>query len=798
MALEKWLAEFVQSMRRLLASPGHAILAIGTLTVGILVTVVFFGSVNGVAFKPNHTPGLDRIVALRMTRGNDVLGNQWLVPDVRQALIDRRPRSLRVFGSVRHVQTVLTLGDLSKPVLVEEVEGRYFDLFHVRPVIGRLLTEAESDCCAVISQRFWQTELGSSETVLGTNVRLLGRPYTVVGVVPIEFRGTIMPHLFVTDAWVSQRSDPSTASWQVNVFARLADDASISSADAEVRAISAGIDSRDSTYGLGLLPAERGMLPTQMVIANAVFATAAIGVSVILLLIACGNGMNLLLAKAATRTREFAVRLALGAGRADLVRTLSCDALAITVPAAIVSSILAVPLLKLLDSSSLPSADALTVRVDLSADASVALYGIAAAIAVAVLLSVGSAAVLSGIDPARLLAGTATTDGATARGALRVRLISWQLAASTALLILAAICIRTVTSGIGTGATFDTDRIAIGQLGLAAARYEEPEVRQFLTKISAVAQSSDAKLAVATGLPVSGDGEPLAVGSEVTEARARSTRARSLSVSADFFAVLGIKFIQGTGFSSGSQSDAVIINKSLATRVWPGQDPTGRSLWMTDSVTPLRVVGVVEDTAGGSGSADLQRFLFLPIAHHYSRRLHVLLRGNGTGGEAVARLRETVRSADPGVPVLSPVPLGRYAGAMGQFATLVAWPLTLVGLIGTLMAAAGLYAVTAHSTASRRKEYGIMKALGAGTMPIVRTVLREGTIVVLRGTGIGIVVAMVIASFLPIAFLAGISSFDLSAFLAVPIGALAVSVLAMLPSAWRADRSDPMKAIRQL
>jgi hypothetical protein len=321
-----------------------------------------------------------------------------------------------------------------------------------------------------------------------------------------------------------------------------------------------------------------------------------------------------------------------------------------------------------------------------------------------------------------------------------------------------------------------------------------------MSRLAALPPHDGGHVALLTDLPVPASTGIARVGVAYRAGAGANALTRVIGVSPGFLDALSLPLAAGVSLSSvvESRADAVVIDETLARALWPAGDAVGRRLWFSGEDEPRTVVGVVTPPATASGLQNLRRFVFVPIESQHPTTFDVVLRGPGSDLALFADLRRIVTAADPNALLLDPQPLRDYVDPYASVATAALWPTMVAAGLAILMAIAGLFAVVHHNVIARLQEFGIRRALGAPSTRIYGMIVRESLGVVARGTAIGAVMSIPLVLVLPKTMLFALRVDDLAVMGAIPAGAFLTAVLAMLPPAYRATRSDPLAAMRVL
>lgn len=786
--------------RRAWVTTRTSVVAVGATAVAVAVCTAAFALVNGAVLKPVGIRSLDRIASVAIAVNGSAAPYMGFTPERFSRLKERAPGALGSWVGVTGTEANLSTDGVSQPVLVEEVSGPYFDLLHVRPLFGELPDSHHFEGNgAVIGERLWRRTFGSDPRALGSVVRLMSRPFVIVGIAPATFRGVRLPELLSADVWIPMGA-VSSGPFAMQVFAGLTPGVSFAAARNGIRTLGRGLDPSDPSIGVDLLPAWRGMVPEPLIAIGSAVAVASVVVCCAILLLAGATAVNLSRARFLSRRREFAVRLALGAERSHLTRQAVADALAMTVPAAILGAGLAMLLLKLADTRQLlPGTGAFVAEINSTPDVRVVGFVVLAAIVLTVLLARAEVEAVW-MDSAALGGGGLAANGVSPSISARMQLGTWQLSVATTLLILTGLFLRSSASRVERDAAFPIDHAVLGQVQVPTSPRASGAASQLAARMIEMPRPNGSRLEVTTDLPL-----PRSTGIQRASVSAGgkagpTALTQVIGVSAGFLDVLGVAVMRGSGLATAphAQVDHALVDVTLANALWPAGDAVGRRFWLSGSDRSLEVVGVVASPAVGGTPQDLRRFVFVPFETRDAASFDVLLKGPGSDAALTNQLRHIVTAANSSATLIDPGPLRSYADPYTRVAAAAFGPTMIAALLAIVLTAAGLYAVVNHNVVSRLYEFGIRNALGATRASIYSMVIRECVAVVVRGTAIGVGVAAFASLLLPTQIVFTLNGRDLLMLTAIPAGAFLVAILAMLPAARRATRSDPLAAMRAL
>ena len=811
------------AVRLLARNPLFALTAALSLAIGIGANTTIFTIANALLFRsPVGIADAGRLVDVGRTQDGrgfdnnsypnylDVRQRQTVFEDVYAFRTEPQPMSLAVPGSPG--------GDAgAERIYSITVSGNYFTVLGVRPHAGRFFTSADGDriggsAFVVLSHKTWTRRFNGDPGVIGQPILLNGHPLTVVGVAPEGFHGTT---ILTGDAWVpiamadwtmprigAAILNNRTGVWLL-MGGRLKSGVTVAQAQAEMDVIGRNLEREHPTEnrGRGLKVMATAPVPGEGAAIVGGFIAILMGIVGLVLVIACVNLAGVLLARAAARRREIAVRLAVGAGRGRLVRQLLTEALMMFAIGAVaglaIARVMTALLVGLLPSLPVP------IDVSLPLDTRVVAFTLALSFI---------AAVASGLAPALHASRTDIVsnlkDGSLGRfGRLRLRhaFVVGQVALSLLLVVTAGLFLRALQRAATMDPGFDPRGVELTAIDLSMAGYDETRGRVFahrlLDEVRGLAGVESA--AIASILPLGGSGfslGPVAVPGAAGPDGPQWTDADWNVVEPGYFATMRLALVAGRDFTGDDRDGArpvVIVNETLARRFWPGQDPLGREVLMSTGrqQTPrMVVVGVARDFKYRSlGDRDRQ-FVFVPLQQQYIARLTVVAR-TAEGRRLQGEIRSLLARMDSNLPIVRAQTLEDYT-AIGLIPQRVAASVSgSLGIVGLLLAAIGIYGVTAYMVTSRTREIGIRIALGAQRGDVMRMVLGQGMTLAAGGALIGLVLAAG-ASRLLGALLFGIGPMDPLAFAGSAILFCLIGLAACSAPARRATEIHAIEALR--
>jgi len=781
------------AIRLLRKSPAFTLLALLCLALGIGVNASIFSLLDSVYLRPLPVGNADRVVVL-----SRAASPRFPYPEYR-ALRDRN-QSLDGLAVSEPEESDLSFEGNAMLIGAEPVSANYAAVLGARTCLGRWFTR-EDEPAAVISYHAWQQLFHGDRGVLGKTIRSESHAYTVVGVAPPEFAGIYAP--LRIDLWVPFRY------WAGNdadrrlamVFGCLKHGVGVAQATAELNAV-ATLSHRENP---NLAKDAHAPLALELVrgIPNPVGRRQAMPVVMLLmtvvalvLLIACMNVGNLLVARGLGRQREIAVRLALGAGRARVLRQLMTENLALGLLGGAAGVLVGYATNRLLVAAlpMLPFGE--VFRLDLPLDYRVLLYTGSVALLTALLFGLLPALQSSRGDLPAVLRGANVAGG---RLRLRLAMLTGQIALSLVLLLTAGLFARLVVGFHYLDPGFASANRLYAPAFVPAPQFTPASGRVFydrtLARLRALSGVRGASLT--TRLPMYAAG---IAGTCVAREGDHPMPATSTTIDRDFLNTLRIPLLEGRGFSSADEVDrppVAIVNQTLARRLWPNQPAAGRTFQAgCDHPRTLQVVGVARDSKIRSMNEVTLPHFYLPFSQAYEGGIvFLVVETAGDAGPLMERVRQTLVSADPDFRTYGVRRLSDSLDASLWQARFELWVLGILGALALLLAAVGMYGVLAFHVTARTREIGIRVALGARPPDVVRLVIAQGLRVTAAGVAIGLLISA-LASRLLASLLQGVSPTDAVTWSAAVAVWIAVALVACWLPARRAARVQPLVALR--
>jgi putative ABC transport system permease protein len=783
--------------------PGFTVVAVFTLALGIGANSAIFSVVNGVLLRPMTLEEPDRLIKIWETF---LPGGQGTVsvPNLR----DWREQNTVFNGIAAYNFSSLNLGGQDSPERLSGaiVSTNFFDVVGVQPRLGRAFRAGEDEAgrnhVALLSHRLWQRAFGGDAGVVGKDVLLNGESYTVIGVMPPEFR---FPSR-LTEMWVPLVIPPDLVNKRDNhwmfTLARLKPDVGFERAREQMITIAKRLEQQypDSQAGRSvfLIPLQeetvQGIRPALRAL---MFAVGFV------LLIACANVANLLLARATSRRREIAVRTALGAGRLRLVRQLLTESLLLAAAGGALGLALAkwgVAALLVLAENFLPRAN------EVGLDWRVAAFTAALSLLTGIFFGLIPALQSSRVDLQSTLKEGAGAGSGAQTNWLRGALVVGELAATLVLLIGSGLLIKSFIRLYETDLGFKAENVLTMSLALPQSKYPDAQAAAAFHQklIERVASLPGARSAgVINYLPLQqwGFNGGIAIEGQGAYEPGRAPLAEFRAISPDYFRTMGVPLIRGRFFTAedqGNSGPVVIVNQTLAQRYMPGQDPIGKRIraigndWRT-------VVAVVGDVRQSGVTQAVRAEVFVPVTQAIwaplTQTMSLAMRADAEPEALIAAVRTAVREVDPAQPVFNVKTMEAVVADSISDRRLNMLLLGIFAAVALTLAVIGIYSVMSYTVSQSAREIGIRMALGARPMDVWKLVVGQGMVLTLVGVSLGVAGAFGLTRLMA-TLLYGVTATDPLTFAAVSALLALVALLACFVPARRATKVDPMVALR--
>ena len=806
--MNKLFQDLRYGARIMLKQPAFTLVAVITLALGIGANTAIFSLVNSILLRPLPFRDPDRLV--RVIQASPKLGlATWGVSQANYAAYRDQNHSFETVALFNSTGVNLTGVGEPERLPVTNVTSDFFKVFGVSPLLGRTFVEGEDvagkNTVCVISYAFWQRRFGGDANVVGKMINLNNTPTQIVGVMSPDFK---FPRLEI-DLWTPMALDTQRrAPYIFSVIARLKPGVQVAQAQADTTGIIQNYGRQNpntsETVGLAEGNGPRTIVqPIKEVLLGRTQKPLLVLLAAVafVLLIACANVANLLLARATSRTREIAVRVSLGATPRRIARQLLTESVLLSITGAIVGVGLATLGVRMLDK--LPIAG--IVRIE---EVSVSGRVLAFTAALSVLTGL-----LFGLMPALRAYAMGITagmrdgaHGSVSHRRLNSALVAVQFALSVVLLIGAGLLLKSFQRLESVDLGFNAENTLTMVATLPRAQYdnEEKALRFYDAAIERLRTSPGIKsVGLTTNLPfgdggnVDGfivEGQEPAEGQPVTQ----TEQAEIVSMTPGTLQTLGIPLLQGRDFQTTDKADTplvAIIDETLARRYWPAGDAIGRRIETTGDRQKMTIVGIVGGIKHRSLAEEKSPHIYAPLAQAPAPRASFVVRTDGPPSASIGTFRAAIKQVDPNMPLYLVRSMTEIIGQTLATQRLTNILLTAFAILALLLAAVGIYSTMSVYVGSRTKEFGIRLALGAEPRVLRRVVLRQGMLLTAVGVAIGVVGALALTRTIQ-SLLFEVSTTDPIVFTAIPLLLVFVSLLACYTPARRATKVDPLVALR--
>ena len=807
-------------LRMLRKHKGFTLVAMLTLALGIGVNTAVFSLVDAVLWRPLAAPQPERLVAVYTTGGDG--GGYRSVSYADYQYYRDQQKSLADLAAYARVPVKLRSGDQIEQIGTELVTGNFFSVLRLNAVQGRLFTLADDGTrgahpVAVISYRLWRDRYNLDPQVVGRTLNLNGHDFSIIGVAPEQFSSVVLDWGHQPDLWLPMMMQPQVmptsdgvdvlqnrdARWLL-VVGRLKDGVERAQAEADLKTLSAQLAAAWPQHNAGrqaiMLPLQQARFwpeYRQEISRLLTMLQMLVGMA---LLVACFNVANMLLARAAARRKETGIRLALGAGHWRLLRQWLTESLLLASLGAGAGLLFAQWLMALFASFPLPFKIALAIEPRL--DVRVLGFTLLAAVTTSLILCLALWRQATKID--LVAAIKESQSGKPGRALAGGVLVVAQIALSLVLLFVAVLLTRSLWNQRTVETGYQTDRVLLARFDLDPRQFTASQgldfYQQLLDRTRALPGVEMASLTKNVPInrlrmkkpPVAGEG----VDTERTE---NLLQAEPDFISPGYFQTLGVRLLDGREFDARDTEASlrvVIVNQTLARRLWPGRSALGQRLKIAGEEPHYTVIAVAPDLKYRALIEAPQPYYYLPLAQHYLREMTLQVRTTTTPLALATSLRQTARAINANAFIQEISTLdGQIAQALAQ-PRLTAWSASLLGLLALALAATGLYSVMAYAVSRRTQEIGIRMALGAQNGKVLRLVVKQGMTLALAGIVCGLPMALASTRVMR-SLLYGVSVTDPLTLILLPILLLVIALLACWIPAQRAAKVDPLVALRQ-
>ena len=811
-----FLKELKQALRRLWKTPGFTLAALIVLALGIGANTAIFSIVNGVLLRPFPYRHPDRLVQL------------YHVPPAKQFPgIDTFPLSAANYldwerqndvfdSSAIYSFTSLRMTGSGDPKVLQgsRVETSFFPTLEAQPLLGRMILPGDEqpghEHVIVLSHKLWKSDFGGNRDIVGKNVELNGQAYTVIGVMPSDFDKPSYAFFWTPLVW-----DPAEKAVRGEhhfyALARLKPGVSIAEAQANLGTIAARLAQQypadDAGWGAKVIGLREDTVSD---VRKPLFIL--LGAVVFVLLIACANMANLILAKTLDRRKEIAIRTALGANRARIIAHVLTEAILMSIAGGALGLIVAQYGTKIVVDffgSNLPRVQ------EISVDGTVLAFTFGIAVLTGIVAGAWPAWRMSKADPQDALKQGGRTDAASGGRRTRNALVVVEVALSLVLLVGAGLLIRTLWNLRGVNPGFEPEHVLTMSVGVAETDYSTPEqewafLDEVLRRVRALPGVKAA--GVTDSLPLTGGGsiQPVAVEGQPAVDMSHQPEVGVRVVSPGLMDAMRIPLMRGRRFSesdTATSNQVLIISEAMARQFWPNENPIGKRLALTFSSDKMReVVGVIGNVKDeGLDSKAPESMVYYPMSQltwpserfgkFHSFPLQMAVRTEMNPADATAGIRAAIHAVSANTPILDVKTMDDWVSesiAPQRFNMILL--ATFAGL-ALLLASVGIYGVLAYAVRRRVREIGVRMALGAQIEDVLRMILVEGLKPTLAGVAIGLAAAVALSRVLS-TLVFGVKATDVTTFATVSVILVSVGLLASILPAYRATRVDPLQTLR--
>ena len=811
-------------IRVLLKSPGFLAAAVLSLALGIGANTTIFTLINSLFLQQLPVEKPSELMYVYGTDSsntqNQVLGAY--LPVSYPNYVDYKNSNdvfedLAVYAFPNPVS--LGGGDKPEPVNVQVVSGNYFSVLGVKAAMGRVfLPEEDRDAgtstVVVLNHKFWQRRFGGNPGIVGQTIRLNGQPFTVAGVAPLGFDGTI--GIFPPDMWAPVASHPYVVAATFpggpidknrrllffNIFGRLKPSIGVPQAQSAMQTIGSRLESEFPNENKGrnvaMIPLTEATIPPQLRDVLVQGSGVLMGIVGLVLLIACANIANLMMARATARRREFTVRLALGGSRSQLVRQLLIEGVLLALPGAALAILIAMGgrsvILSMLPDFLNPQS------ISMPIDSTVLAFTLGLAIFSAMLFSIVPSLHASRSD---LSADLKERGGTGVRGRFHARnlLVLFQVVLSVVALASAGLFLRSLSNAQAVDLGFEHDRLVVLNYDVNSNRYDQGRGKQYHRQIVERVRSVPgvAAVTIASEVPLNPPFQrSVFIEGQENAANNRGALVYTNIITPGYFETVRMPLMRGRDFTDADregQQSVVIINEAMARRFWPDQDALGKRFRFFGEMEPRLIVGIARNAKYVFVGEDPQSMAYTPLEQGYAPAMSLVVRTEGRPELLQATIEREVRSIDPEISLTNIQTSSGLLAASLTGARVTAILLSIFGSVALSLAAIGIYGVMSYSVNLRSQEIGIRMALGAERSGVLWMVLRQGMMIVGIGLAAGLAIAMAVSRLLS-GLLYGVGMADLPAFAGTAAVLLTVALIANYIPARRATHVDPIRVIR--
>jgi predicted permease len=823
--MQRVLQDIRYAARMLAKNRGFAAIAILSLALGIGANTTIFTVVNAILLNPLPVRDISRLVQVdtvdtktRVTNANATkLGMSY--PNFQDYAKDNQ-----VFSGLSAIVGPLPLtwsGEAEpKQVLGQMVSANYFDVLGLRPAIGRFFLSDEDskpggNNIAVLSHSLWVNKFGSDPNIIGKVLTLNATPYTVIGVGPRGFKGTFT-FGSAEEIWVPVSMYPQVLAGffkdnfndrrflATTMIGRLKDGVTIGGAEASLKTVASRLETAfpkdNASRSVALTPLTDAVVGVNNHSQMALAGGLMMGIVGVVLMIACVNVANLLLAQAARREKEISLRAALGASRRRVIQQLFTESLVLAILAGIAGAVIAWAGRATLWSFRPPFLQ--DGDLQLGFDSHVLFFTVGVSLLTAVLIGVAPALKVAKPNLVEVLnVGGRGGSVSWTRNRFRSLLVVTEIALALVALVGAGLFVRSMHNAEKVDPGFESKNLFVFAFDLGALHYDEGRGQQFYRNAIERAEATPnvASATIASNLPLGGGFARTVFPEGQSETTGyRGTLTQLDDVAPSYFKTLRIPLVSGRTFTDDDRKDTtpvVVVNEAMAKHFWPGENAVGKRFHFFGETKLREIVGVVHDTVLNAIGEDPQPQVYLPLTQDFAPAATMQVRTNGAPEGAIATVRRNVQNIDNSLALTNFNTIGELLDQGLYASRLGAALLTLFGVIALILSVVGVYGVLSYSVSQQTREIGIRMAMGAQAGGVLKLVVKQGMRLAVAGLVLGLVIA-ILAMRLMSSLLFGVSPHDPLIFGAVVLILATAAVLACYFPARRASRVDPLVALR--
>jgi putative ABC transport system permease protein len=808
--------EIRQAIRLLLNNPGFTAIAALSLALGIGANSAIFSLADAILLRPLPIPQPSHVLNLRTATPSTPLDGVSF-PEYR----DIRDKNQSLAGLVAFQFT--TVGFAATPKALPQmrmgqmVSDNFFKVLDVQPALGRAFLADEGkvpgrDAIAILSYHFWETEFGRDPSAIGRTVRMNGINFTIVGVMPPDFTGIdqwVRPYFYVPLSMAPRliTSDPNVLEQRdnrmFNAKGRLKPGVSRETAQAELTGIGKNLEKAypEANRNRSVLLRTEFEDRVQQDPSDSYLVMMLMALVGLVLIIACANVANLLLARSQARSREIAIRLAIGAGRLRLLRQLLIESLLLAMSGCVLGLGFAYAGIRFLQTLKVPTDIPVVIAPQL--DQRVLLYSLIAAVLSALVFGIAPAwqALKTDLVPALRSAGL--TASARRRTIGRNALVVSQVALSLVLLVATGMLLDGFRKVLVMNPGYRIDHIMTMDFDTSLVPASEAThefYRNLIDRARALPGVKSATLSFVVPLaPNQSNQTVIPEGFQFPKGQ-ESAQVLQNAIDERYFDVMQTPILRGRAFTTNDKADSTrvaIVNEEFAKKYWPNQDAVGKKIRLEDAKGPqFQIVGVAKTAKYIFVAEPPQPFVYFPFTQHPQTSMSILVETYGDPAAITAPIREVVRSLNPDQPIYNARTLANFYDQRAIAVFLMILQLVAaMGTLGLALAVVGLYGLIAYSVSRRTQEIGIRMALGAQRSDVAALILRQGFVLAIIGIAIGFAASIAVRGILAQGLI-GLGTLSPAVLAIVPVGLLLVTMAACYLPAHRASQIDPLRALR--